>query len=73
VNGRTFKSGDAESLRQALLEVTAPGAIDRMRAASLEVLRDWRERADPVEGVRGALAAVNVLPRSKASALPAGS
>lgn len=61
VNGRTFKSGDAGSLRDALLEVTQVGAVDRMRAASARVLAEWRERADPVQGVRNALKAAGVL------------
>jgi glycosyltransferase involved in cell wall biosynthesis len=54
-NGRTFQSGDAAALTEALREVTDPANIDRMKAASPRVLAAWRARTDPVLGLRRAL------------------
>lgn len=61
VNGRMFRSGDAESLASALIDVTDPDHIDRMREATRDVLAEWRERGDPVKGIRGMLAHAGVL------------
>jgi glycosyltransferase involved in cell wall biosynthesis len=55
VNGWTFPPGDLATLTTRLLEVTDPAQIDRMKSASAGVLQAWREKADPVEGVRRAL------------------
>lgn len=57
VNGMTFRAGDAESLTAALLNVTAEHNIDRMRAASPQILKEWRSLHDPVANLRLALAA----------------
>jgi hypothetical protein len=43
---------------ERLKEVTQPEQIMRLKAASAGVLQDWRQKADPVEGLRQALAAV---------------
>jgi glycosyltransferase involved in cell wall biosynthesis len=59
-NGATFRRGDAESLTAALLEVTNPAAIDRLRAGSVRLLARWREVADPVAGFRAALRSAGV-------------
>jgi glycosyltransferase involved in cell wall biosynthesis len=56
VNGRSFKTNDLESLATALLDVTDAVNLPRYRAASPEVLLEWRKIADPVEGLRHALA-----------------
>lgn len=64
VNGRTFRRGDLPSLTDALLDVTDPATIDARRAASAGVLEDWRRRADPVRGLRDALASCGALPKS---------
>lgn len=61
VNGAVVRAGDADAFAAALREVTDPGAIDRLRAGSREVLTAWRRDADPVEGLRGALGACGVL------------
>lgn len=61
INGRMFRSGDAEDLASALLEVTDPAQIETFRDGSLEVLRDWRTRGDPVDGVRRALEFAGLL------------
>lgn len=60
VNGRSFRTGSLEDLEGALLEVTAPGRVETFRAASPGVLCDWRRRADPVAGLRAALASVGL-------------
>lgn len=60
VNGRIFPAGDGIGLRQALLDVTAPDRTDAMKAASAQVLADWQQRGDPVDGLRQALAFLNV-------------
>ena len=61
VNGRVFPTRDLKALAAALLDVTAPDRIDAMRANSAAILADWRARADPVDGLRGALQFVKVI------------
>ncbi len=61
VNGRVFTSGDLDSLIHAMLDVTDPDRVVAYQRAAAEVLAEWRERADPVEGVRAALRSVGVL------------
>lgn len=63
-NGRLFRSGDVTSLVDALRDVTDPTRIDAMREATRDVLADWRERGDPVKGVRAMLADAGVIPES---------
>ncbi|MAY73683.1 MAG: hypothetical protein CMJ31_02985 [Phycisphaerae bacterium] len=55
VNGYTFRSGDGADLAEKLLRITDDANIDRLRRGSADVLRRWRERSDPVDGVRRAL------------------
>jgi glycosyltransferase involved in cell wall biosynthesis len=64
VNGRVFRPGDLEGLTKCLLEVTDSGRIENMKSASSGVLKEWRERGDPVEGLRKAMAAAGVIGRS---------
>lgn len=61
VNGGIFPSGDLAGLRRRLLDVTDPANIDRMRAASAGVLAEWREKGDPIRGLRQALQFARVL------------
>jgi glycosyltransferase involved in cell wall biosynthesis len=61
VNGRVFPKGDRTALIERLLEVTAASRIDSMKASSPAVLEDWRRRADPVAGLRGALQATRLI------------
>ena len=58
VNGRIFRSGDLTSLVDALLNATDESNLERYKAASTEILRSWREKADPVEGFRRAVSYV---------------
>jgi glycosyltransferase involved in cell wall biosynthesis len=65
-NGRLFPPGNLAKMTDALLDVTAPETIDPMKRASAEVLQDWRNRADPVHGLKKALAYCKVLPQADA-------
>jgi glycosyltransferase involved in cell wall biosynthesis len=56
VNGRLFPPGDLPAFISALLDVTDETKIDAMKTASAAALADWRRRADPVNGLRNALA-----------------
>ena len=62
VNGRVFPAGDQKALEAALLEVTDERNTQAMRAASPRILQEWREKADPVEGLHEALAACGAIP-----------
>lgn len=55
VNGYRFRVGSLDHLVQCLHQATAPESIDDMKQASAEVLKVWRENADPLEGVRRAM------------------
>ena len=60
-SGRMFPAGDVDALRQALLDVTQDNATSQYQQRSRDALRDWRERINPVEEVRRAMADVGVL------------
>lgn len=55
VNGRTIPPGDVAALQEALLEISAPGASDRLGEGSRRVLAQWRAEADPVRQMTAAL------------------
>ncbi|MFO0807401.1 MAG: glycosyltransferase [Gemmataceae bacterium] len=61
VNGRVFPRGDLSALTDCLRDVTVPGRAAAMGFASATVLADWRQRADPVDGLRAALRFAGVL------------
>jgi glycosyltransferase involved in cell wall biosynthesis len=61
VNGRLFPPGDLARLTECLLDVTQPERTAAMKAASPMVLAEWRQRADPVEGLRQALHAARIV------------
>ncbi len=61
VNGRAFEPGDLAGMTKSLLDATDPANLPRYKAASAEVLADWRHRGDPVQGLRRALVATGVL------------
>jgi glycosyltransferase involved in cell wall biosynthesis len=58
VNGRVFPRNDLDALRACLLDVTAEGRTDQLRASSRLILETWRGLADPVQGLRAALSSV---------------
>lgn len=61
VNGRTFPTRNLEKLKECLLDVTDPARIDSMKQASAAVLADWRERGDPIKGLRQVLRKFKVI------------
>jgi glycosyltransferase involved in cell wall biosynthesis len=61
VNGYIFRSGDLEDLTGKLRDVTAADRIDALKSGSAKVLQQWRDTADPIQGLRRALAACKVL------------
>jgi glycosyltransferase involved in cell wall biosynthesis len=61
VGGRIFRSGDCDSLRNALLEVTAADRIDEIKREAAAALEDYRYEVDPVAEIRRALCDVGVL------------
>jgi glycosyltransferase involved in cell wall biosynthesis len=70
VNGRVIPPSNRRLLTEALLDVTASDRIDAMRAASASILADWRERGDPVNGLRQALKFAKVIEVSGTGSLP---
>ena len=56
VNGGIFPSGSLQALTERLMFVTEPERIETLKAGSAAVLAEWRKVADPVEGLRQALA-----------------
>lgn len=54
VNGFHFKTDDGQDLTAKLRLATGPDHA-RLAAGSARVLADWRQKADPVEGIRKAL------------------
>jgi len=61
VNGYVFPVDDFDALKQCMLMASDPTAIDKFKATSPAVLREWRAAADPVEGLRKSLMYVDVL------------
>ncbi|QOV87669.1 glycosyltransferase [Humisphaera borealis] len=55
VNGRSFRRGSLDGLTAALLDVTEPANLSLYKAASPQVVADWRRDADPVQGIARAL------------------
>lgn len=55
MNGVLVPPGDAGALAQAMTRVADDAERERMRSRCDEALSQWREAADPVEGVRRAV------------------
>jgi glycosyltransferase involved in cell wall biosynthesis len=62
VNGAVVRPNDRRGLARALLRVTDPADIDRLKAASLRVSADFRRDHDPIAGLRAALTRTRLLP-----------
>lgn len=58
-NGCTFPASDLNALVEALRTTTAPDQIDNIKRQSRDVLNEWLAVADPVDGIRAALAECN--------------
>ncbi len=54
-NGYCYKTGDLDALTDALRRATDADTIDRLKAGSDDVLKDWGITTDPVDGYRKAL------------------
>jgi len=61
INGRLFPPDNLPALCQCILDVARDDRIGQMKAASPIILEEWRERADPIEGLRSALIQSGVL------------
>jgi len=61
INGRLFQPGSLASLTQCLLDVTDGARINAIKSASSAALADWRQRGDPVNGLRQALAMCGLI------------
>jgi glycosyltransferase involved in cell wall biosynthesis len=59
--GRIFKSRDVNSLRQALLEVTAAEQIDLVKREAIVALETYRKKVEPVAEIRRALREAGAL------------
>lgn len=62
-NGFMVPAQSPDALRNALREVTEPARLEAYKRASLARLADWRERCDPIAGLRKALTYAGVLSR----------
>lgn len=62
VNGRAFRAGSLDALKAAMLGVSSPESIDRLKEASPGIAAAWRREGDPVQGLRLALRYVGVIP-----------
>lgn len=61
INGRTYPSDNSSAITACLHEVTDAQRIDSMKTESLRILTEWRQRYDPIQGLRRALRDAKVL------------
>lgn len=73
MNGGLFTPGDVPGLAACLRSAMEPPTLARYKSAAAEVLRDWRRRGNPVEGLRSALVTVGVLTPRPSPPAPGGS
>jgi glycosyltransferase involved in cell wall biosynthesis len=59
-NGYSFPAGNSAALKEALLEVTEPVRLAQMQGATPLLLKAWRQRGDPVDGIAKALRSVGL-------------
>jgi glycosyltransferase involved in cell wall biosynthesis len=67
VNGILFPVGQSAPLLEALFLVTDEHKIDGFRSASPQIFKRWRTAADPIEGLRQALAFAGVIDKQSAN------
>jgi glycosyltransferase involved in cell wall biosynthesis len=65
VSGRVFKTGDVNSLRDALEDMTHPDHLEAYTEQAQSAFRQWRREAYPIPEVRRALSDVGVLSSAK--------
>lgn len=66
INGRLFRPGNPAALQDCLLDVSDDHRLAAMKARSRTVLEEWIRTADPVCGLRRALASVRVARQGQA-------
>src|SRR5262249_59929740 len=71
LNGRLFPAGNLAALTTCQLDVTDSSRIDTMKSASFVILADWRNRGDPVHGLRQALSTCGLIEHSEVKEQPA--
>jgi glycosyltransferase involved in cell wall biosynthesis len=62
VNGRVFPVNNLQALVECMRDASDPANLERYRSASAGILADWRERGDPIKGLRKALAHAGMGP-----------
>jgi glycosyltransferase involved in cell wall biosynthesis len=60
-SGRLFPTGNLDALTEVMMNVTDASHLPAYKEAVAPALQAWRERADPVEGIRQALRSVGLL------------
>jgi glycosyltransferase involved in cell wall biosynthesis len=60
-NGRVFPPGDLIQLTDCLMDVTDPAWTASMKQASAEMLKQWRQERDPIDGLRAAMRSAGVI------------
>ncbi|MGE3641520.1 MAG: glycosyltransferase family 4 protein [Pirellulales bacterium] len=63
-SGRIFPAGNKAKLAEAILDVTAVGALAKYRLRARQSLQDWRSQVIPATEIRRALTDCKVLPLS---------
>jgi len=61
VNGLLVEPGDQQSLTEAMRRASKAGTTERFKVQSPALLDQWRQKADPVEGIREALRLSGIL------------
>lgn len=61
-NGILVRPGDRRALAEALRQATDLRTLTQMKSQSGDILKHWRQKADPVQGVRAAMRHFGLLP-----------
>ena len=62
VSGRIFQTGNQESLKTALLDVTDAANLSAYKLQTKTALKQYRENVDPIREIRRAFVEAGVLP-----------
>jgi glycosyltransferase involved in cell wall biosynthesis len=63
-SGRLFPTGNLDVLTEVLMDATQANHLSAYKQGVAPALQAWRERADPVEGIRQALRSVGLLDKA---------